>query len=145
MVAVALRNCRRRRQGGGPVDRDLDAADGERLDPVGGHVVDATAIGLDLEGNPVLGEDLEELPAMRHAERLAAAECRIGNAELADATREIERFVAPQLIPPSAIGPGLLAARDALRVAAVGQLPGKKKGRPVLVERMPRHCERYFR
>jgi hypothetical protein len=84
---------------------------------------------------------------MRHAERLAAAECRIGDAELADATREIERLVAPKLIPPSAVGPGLLAARDTLRVAAVGQLPGKKKGRPVLVERTPRRCgrRRYFR
>src|SRR5262249_60567524 len=130
------------RGGGGPVDRDLDAADGERLDPVGGHVVDATAVGLDLEGNPVLGEDLEELAAMRHAERLAAAECRIGDAELADATREIERLVAPKLIPPSTVGPGLLAARDTLRVAAVAQLPGKKKGRPVLVERTPRRCGR---
>src|SRR5215467_1825725 len=134
------------RGGGGPVHRDLDAPDCERLDPVGGHVVDATAVGLDLECNPVLGEDLEELPAMRHAERLAAAECRIGDAELADATREIERLLAPKLIRPSAVWPGLLAARDTLRVAAVGQLPSKKKRRPVLVERTPRCCaRRYFR
>jgi hypothetical protein len=84
---------------------------------------------------------------MRHAERLAAAECRIGDAELADATREIERLVAPKLIPPSAVRPGLLAACDTLRVAAVGQLPSKKKGRPVLVERAPQRCGRgrYFR
>src|SRR5215471_16726720 len=135
------------RGGGGPVHRDLDAPDRERLDPIGGHVVDATAVGLDLEGYPVLGEDLEELPAMRHPERLAAAECRIGDAELADATREIERLVAPKLIPPSAVGSRLLAARHTLRVAAVGQLPSKKKWRPVLVERTPRRCRRgrYFR
>src|SRR5262249_48375278 len=125
----------------------LDASDGERLDPVGDRVVDATAVGLDLEGNPVLGEDLEELPAMRHAERLAAAECHIGDAKLADTTREIERLVGPKLIPPSVVGPGLLAARDTFRVAAIGQLPGKKKGRPVLTQRTPRHCgrRRYFR
>src|SRR5262249_49828117 len=113
----------------------------------GGYAGQAAAVGLDLEGGPVVGEELEELPAMRHAERLAAAECRIGDAELADATREIERLVAPKLIPPNAVGPGLLAAGDTLRVAAVGQLPGKKKGRPVLVERTHRRCRRrrYFR
>src|SRR5262252_4523223 len=100
----------------GPVHRDLDAPDGERLHPVGGHVVDATAVSLDLQGNPVLREDLEELPAMRHAERLATAECHVGDAELADAAREIERLVAPKLVPPSVVGPGLLAARDTSRV-----------------------------
>src|SRR5262249_45254140 len=113
----------------------------------GGHVVDSTAVGLDLEGNPVLGEDLEELPAMRHAERLAPAECPIGGAQLAGATREVKPLLAPKLIPPSRVRPAPLAERDTLRVAAIGQLPSKKKGRPVLVERTPRRCGRgrYFR
>ena len=67
--------------------------------------------------------------------------------EFADAPRESERVVAPKLILPSAVRPGLLAARDTLRVAAVGQLPSKKERRPVVVERTPQRCgrRRYFR
>ena len=53
------------------------------------------AVGLDLEGDAVSREDLEELPAVGHPERLAAAECRV---ELADATRQVEGFVAAKLI-----------------------------------------------
>jgi hypothetical protein len=37
------------RRGGGAVDRDLHAVDAERGDPVGGGVVDAAAVGLELE------------------------------------------------------------------------------------------------
>ena len=57
------------------VDRDLDAA-GPRASArrSAAAVVDAAAVGLDLEGDAVRGEDLEDLPAVRHAERLAAAE-----------------------------------------------------------------------
>ena len=65
---------------------------------------------------------------MRHAERLAAAEGDVGDAGLDDAPREVERFVAAKLIAPGLVGAGLLAAGDAARAAAVGQLPGKKKG-----------------
>ena len=108
-------------------------------------VVDAAAVGLDLEGDAGAGEDLEELPAMRHAERLAAAERNVGDAELADAPREVERFVAAKLVAPRLVGAGFLAARDAARAAAVGQLPGEEEGRPVLVDRAPRHRGRYFR
>ena len=103
--------------------------DVERRQPVGGGIVDAAAVGFDLERDAAAGEDLEELPAMRHAERLAAAERDIGDAGLDDAPREVERLVAAKLIAPRLVGAGLLAARDAARAAAVGQLPGKEKGR----------------
>jgi hypothetical protein len=77
---------------------------------------------------------------MRDAERFTAAEGDEGNAGFRDRAREVERLGAGQLVGPGFVGPGLFAAREASRAAAVGQLPGKKKGRPVLIDRTPRHC-----
>ena len=92
-----------------------------------------------LRATPAAARTLEELPAMRHAERLAAAEGDVGDAGLDDAPREVERLVAAKLIAPRLVGAGFLAAGDAARAAAVGQLPGKEKGRPVLIDRAPLH------
>ena len=39
--------------------------DGERREPIGGGVVDAAAVGLDLERDARRGEPLEDLPAVR--------------------------------------------------------------------------------
>jgi len=72
---------------------------------------------------------------VRHAERLPAAEGNVGNPGIDDAARQVERFVAAELIAPGAVRARLLAAGDAARTAAVGELPGKKKGRAKLVNR----------
>ena len=84
---------------------------------------------------------------MRHAERLAAAECDIRNPERGDAPPKLERLVAVELIAPGAVGTRFLAAGYATRAAAVGELPGKKKGRAVFVYRAPRDSGQlgYFR
>src|SRR4030095_5710918 len=110
-------------------------------EPIGRGRVDATPVGLDLERDPRGREDLENLPAMRDPERLTAPEGNEGNAGFRDAAREVERLVAGELVRPRFVRAGLLAARETARAAAVGQLPGKKKGRPVLIDRTPRHCE----
>jgi hypothetical protein len=86
------------------------------------------------------GEQLDHLPEVRHAERLAAAESDIRNTERNDAAGEVERFVAIELVAPGPVRTGLLAAGDAACCAAVGKLPGKKKGRAVFMYRAPRHC-----
>ena len=85
------------------VHRNLHALDGERREPVGCGIVDAAAIGLELEGDAAVGENLEEVPAMRDTERLAAAEGRVRNAGFDDASREVQRFVAPELIGPRVV------------------------------------------
>ena len=92
-----------------------------------------------LSATPPAASTLEQLPAVRHAERLAAAEGDVGNAGSDDAAGELERLVAVELVAPGAVRAGFLAAGDAARAAAVGELPGKKKGRAVLVNRaLPR-------
>ena len=125
--------CRRR-----AVDRDLNAVDRKRRDPVGGSVVDPATIGLDLERDPGGGKDFEEFPAVRDAERLTAAEGDVRNPEVDAAPCEVERLVASKLVVPRVVGAGFLAAGDAARAAAVRQLPGEKKGRSVLIDRAPR-------
>ena len=82
------------RRGGRAIDRDLHALHGERGEAVGGGVVDAAAVGLELERDAGRGEPLEDVPACGDAERLAAAEGDIGNAGVGDASREVERLVA---------------------------------------------------
>jgi len=121
--------------GGGAVHRDLHAFDGKARQSLGGALVDAAAIGLDLEGDAARGEALEDLPAVRDAERLAAAEGDVGDAGMDDAARELECLFAVKLVAPGAVRTRLLAAGDAARAAAVGELPGKKKGRAKLVNR----------
>jgi hypothetical protein len=122
---------------GRAVDGNLHALDGEFGQTVGGGIVDAAAIGLELERDAAVGENLEEFPAMRDTERLAAAEGRVRDAGFDDAPREVECLVAPKLVSPSSVGPGFLAARDATRAAAVGQLPGDEQSGAVLVNRAP--------
>jgi hypothetical protein len=87
--------CRRR-----AVDRDLDAVDSKRREPVGGGIVDAAAVGFDLERNARRSEDPEQVPAMRDTERLAPAEGDIGDAGLRDPPCEREGFVAAKLVAP---------------------------------------------
>jgi hypothetical protein len=127
------------RRGGRAVDRDLHAIDAERGDAVGGGVVDAAAVGLELERDAARGEAVEHVPAVRDAERLAAAESDIRNAGFADGAGELERLVPAQLVAPRLVGARLLAAREAAGAAAVGQLPGKKEGRSVIVYGAPLH------
>jgi hypothetical protein len=119
------------------VDRDLHAVDAQRGEAVRGRVVDAAAVGLELERDAAAGQAVEEVPAERNTQRLAAAERDVGNGELDDRVRERERLVARQLVRPRAIGPGLLAARDAARRAAVGELPGDEERRAIFVDRAP--------
>ena len=68
---------------------------------------------------------------MRRAERLAAAEGNIGDAGVGDARGDVQRLVARQLVAPRLVRAGFLAAREAARAAAIGQLPGEEKGRAV--------------
>jgi hypothetical protein len=51
----------------------------------------------------------------------------------------VERLIAAELVAPGAVGARFLAARDAASAAAIGELPGKKKGRAVLLYRAPGH------
>jgi hypothetical protein len=72
---------------------------------------------------------------MRHAQRLAAAERRVGNAERADGLGDPDGLVGAKLVRPAPVGAGFLAAGEAARLAAVGQLPGDEEGSAVLVGR----------
>src|SRR5205085_8980385 len=65
-----------------------------------------------------------------------------GDTEIDDGAGEAERLATAQLIAPGLVRAGLLAARKTARAAAVGQLPGKKKGRIVVIDGAPRHCIR---
>src|SRR4029079_19837030 len=94
---------------------------------------------LDCDTATACREAVEDIPAMRDAERLAAAEGDEGDAEIDDGAGEAERLVAAQLIAPGLVGAGFLAARQTARAAAVGQLPGEKKGRVVVIDRAPLH------
>ena len=123
------------------VHGDLHALHAEPRQAIGRSVVDARAVGFDLECNAARREQLEQIPEMRRTERLAAAECYIGNPGCDDALCEVERLGAIQLIAPGPVGPRLLATGEAARRAAVGQLPGKKKGRAVLADGTPRQFE----
>ena len=80
---------------------------------------------------------------MRDAERLAAAEGDEGDAEIDDVAGDAKRLVAAQLIAPGLVGAGFLAARKTACAAAVGQLPGKKKGRIVVIDGAPLHRIRF--
>jgi hypothetical protein len=124
-------------RGGGTVDRDLHAVDGQLDEAVGGRRIDAAAVGLELEGDVAIREPLEKVPGMRRAERLAAAEGDVRDPGIGDRGGEIERLARRQLIAPGPVGTRFLAAREAARAAAVGQLPGKKKGRFVVIDRAP--------
>jgi hypothetical protein len=126
--------------GGGAVDRDLHALHVERGDAVGRAVVDAARVGLELDGDPGRRQPVENVERMRHGERLAAAKGDVGNAGVDDAFGEVERLIARQLVAPRLVRAGLLAAGEATRAAAVGELPGEKKGRVVLEYRAPLHC-----
>nr|HET7859480.1 hypothetical protein [Caldimonas sp.] len=125
------------RRGGRAVDRDLDAVDGELGEAVGAAVVDAAAVGLELDRDAIAGEALEDAPRVRDAERLTAAEGDVGDVERGDRVGEGERLARRQLVAPRLVGAGFLAACEAARSAAVGQLPGEKKGRRVLVDGAP--------
>jgi hypothetical protein len=125
------------RRGGGAVDRDLDAIDGELGNPVGAVRVDAAAVGLELDGDAARDESLEDAPGVVDAERLAAAEGDVGDAGVGDRLGEDERFAGAQLVTPRPVGAGLLATRETTRAAAIGQLPGEKKGRCVLIDGAP--------
>ena len=72
---------------------------------------------------------------LRRVERLSAAERDIRDARVDDAVRERQRLVAVELVGPALVGAGLLAAREAARVAAIGELPRKKERRAVFVYR----------
>jgi hypothetical protein len=74
---------------------------------------------------------------MGHAQRLAAAEGCVGNSRGHDLARDIQRLGARELVTPRLVGSGLLAAGEAARAAAIGELPGNEKGRPVLLDRTP--------
>ena len=113
--------------------------DGEHRQVMGGGIVDVAAVGLELERDTRVGEKLEDLPAMRHSERLASAESNIRDAESNDVPGEFQRLVSREFVAPSLVGTGLLAAGDTVRAAAVSQLPGNKKRRAVLVDRVPLH------
>jgi hypothetical protein len=93
------------------------------------------AVGLDLQRDAVRREQLDNVPEVSYAERLAAAEGDVGNAAGRDAAGELERLAAGELVAPGAVRAGFLAAGDAARAAAIGELPGKKKGRAKLVNR----------
>jgi len=121
----------------GAVHRDLHAVHGQVTQAIGGAFVDAGAVGLELDRDATGGEALEDAPSMRGTERLAAAEGDVGDAERGDAVGERERLARAQLVAPSLVGAGLLAAREAARAAAVGQLPGEKKGRRVFIDGAP--------
>jgi len=125
------------RGGGGAVDRDLHAVDGELGKPFGAGRVDAAAVGLELDGDAARGEPLEDAPGVVDAERFTAAERDVGDAGSGDRVGERERLARAQLVAPCPVGPGLLAAGDAARAAAIGQLPGEKKGRCVLIDGAP--------
>ena len=101
--------------------------------------VDAAAVGLELEGDAARREPFEDIPAVCDAERLAAAEGDEGNAEIDEGAGEVECLLAAQLIAPGSAGARFLAARQTACAAAVGQLPGKKKGRVVVIDRAPLH------
>jgi hypothetical protein len=124
-------------RGGRTVDRDLHAVDGELGEAVGAGGVDAAAVGLELDRDAARDEALEDAPRVRNAERLAAAEGDVGNAGGGDRVGEGERLVRRQLVAPGLVGAGLLATGEAARAAAVGQLPGEKKGRRVLIDGAP--------
>jgi hypothetical protein len=125
------------RRRGRAVDRDLHAVDSKLDEAVGGRGVDAAAVGLELDGDVAIGEPREDVPGMRRPERLAAAEGDIGDAGIGDRGREIERLARRQLVAPGPVGTRFLAAREAARAAAIGQLPGKKKGRFVVIDGAP--------
>ena len=72
------------RRRGRTVHRDLHALNAERRQPVGGGVVDAAAVGLELERDAGAGEQLEDLPAMRT--RRAARRRRTRRTECRNAT-----------------------------------------------------------
>ena len=131
------------RRSGGAVDGNLHALDAKRCQPVRSGVIDAAAIGLELQCDAGVGQAGEEVPAMRRAERLAAAEGDIGDAGVDDARGDVQRLVARQLIAPRLVRSGFLAACDAAGAASIGQLPGEKKGRPVRVDRAPCHYGKF--
>jgi len=106
---------------------------------IGRAGVDAAAVGLELEGDAPGSEPREDIPAMRDAKGLAAAEGGEGDAEIDDGVGEAKRLVTAQLIAPGLVGTGFLAARKTARAAAVGQLPGKEKGRIVVIDGAPLH------
>src|SRR5205823_7337826 len=124
--------CRRR-----PVHADPYAPNGQCGQPISGGIVDAATVGLELERSACARKRLEKLPAMGYSERLAAAERNIRNAEAIDLARDRQRFVARRFIGPRLVGSGFFATGDATRIAAIGQLPGDKKGRAVLLDRTP--------
>ena len=76
-------------------------------------------------------------PNVKNAERFAAAKGGVGNSRGNDLARDIERLGARELVTPRLVGPGFLAAGEAARAAAIGELPGNEKGRPVLLDRAP--------
>jgi hypothetical protein len=110
-----------------------------RRQTVRGTGIDVAAVRLELDTDSGRRKTLEDLPAMRHTERLAAAECDIGNLRLDDLLREIQGLIPRQLIGPASIGSRLLATREARRRTAVGQLPRDYEWRAVFVDLRARH------
>ena len=72
----------------------------ERHEPVGCGIVDAAAVGFDLERDAGRSEDLEQIPAVRGAERFAAAEGDIRNPGTGDVPRKVKCLVADEARRP---------------------------------------------
>src|SRR5690349_15330033 len=79
------------------IDGDLHALHAKLRDAVRAAGVDVAAFGLELERDAAVGQRLEDFPGMGNTERLAAAECRIGNAGGNDVAGDAERLGARQL------------------------------------------------
>ena len=87
--AHALVRCR-----GRAVDRDLHALDGERRQAIGGGVVDAAAVGLELERDAAAGEHARRYPS--NGRRRAARRRRRRRRECPQSTMRVARGRAPR-------------------------------------------------
>jgi hypothetical protein len=114
----------------GAIDRDLDAVDVERRQPICSRRVDATAVGLDLERDACGREDVEDLPAVRYAERFTAAERDEGNAGFRDPPREVERLAAGELVGPRFVRGRTLRSTRGIARCSGWSVARQEKGAP---------------
>ena len=104
-------------------------------------IIEVAAVRFEFQLNAGLRQAIEHLPAVRNAERLAPPKGHVRDTRVCNLLGECHGLRARQFVVPALVGAGLLAAGNTVRRAPVGQLPGDKQWRRILIRRPAIDCQ----
>jgi hypothetical protein len=125
------------------VEAHLDRADRQARQALQRRVVEPLAVGLDLELDAAAAERLGDVEEVRHDERLAAAEHRVGHLARDDVRRDAQRFARVELVAQRLARRRPGAAMHAREVAVARELPRDEQRRAERVDPVRRRAHRH--